>query len=80
MRATAGNPGFFHQTQEIARNVEQAAAGTQEVTSNITGVQKAADETGQASGQVLEASSDLTAKSEELKGLVEKYLGEIKAT
>ena len=66
-------------TQEIARNVEQAAAGTQEVTSNISGVQQAAGETGQAAGQVLEASGDLTAKSEELKGLVEQYLGAIKA-
>ncbi len=66
-------------TQEIARNVDQAASGTQEVTSNIVGVQQAADETGQAAGQVLESSGDLTTKSEELKGLVEKYLTDIKA-
>ncbi|MBT7942640.1 MAG: chemotaxis protein, partial [Alphaproteobacteria bacterium] len=66
-------------TQEIARNVEQASAGTTEVTSNITGVQTAAGETGQAATEVMEASTDLTSKSEELKGLVESYLNEIKA-
>ena len=36
-------------------------------------------EIGEAMNQVLVASDDLTVKSEELKGLVEKYLGDIKA-
>ena len=44
-----------------------------------TGVTKAAGETGVAAGEVLEASGDLTMKSEELKGLAEQYLDEIKA-
>jgi len=66
-------------TQEIARNVEQAAAGTSEVNTNISGVNQAAGETGMAANNVLHASGELTDKSEELRGLVETYLGEIKA-
>jgi len=35
-------------TKEIARNVQQAARGTQEVTTNIGGMTRAASETGMA--------------------------------
>jgi len=66
-------------TREIARNVEEAAAGTQEVTSNIADVSVAAGETGTAAGHVLEASGDLTGRSEELRLAVEDYLKDIKA-
>ena len=66
-------------TQEIARNVEQAAAGTQEVNVNISGINQAATDTGSAASDVLQASEDLTAKSGELRELVESYLQEIKA-
>ena len=47
-------------TQEIARNVQQAALGTNEITSNVSGVQQAAGDTGAAAHQVLEASSELS--------------------
>jgi methyl-accepting chemotaxis protein len=40
-------------TKEISRSVQEAARGTQEVSSNISGVQKAADDTGSAANQVL---------------------------
>ena len=66
-------------TQEIARNVEQAAAGTTEVTSNITGVNTAADETGQAANQVLEAVGVLSMQSGNLTDQVEGFLKDIKA-
>ena len=66
-------------TQEIARNVEQAAAGTNEVTSNITGVNQAADETGQASSSVIEAVGVLSTQSGALSGQVDDFLNRIKA-
>ena len=47
-------------TQEIARNVQQAALGTGEISSNVAGVQQAAGDTGAAAHQVLEASSELS--------------------
>ncbi len=66
-------------TQEIARNVQQAAAGTSEVSSNITGVTQAASQTGAASAQVLSTSGDLAKQSEVLRGEVDKFLGNIRA-
>ena len=42
-------------TQEISRNVHEAARGPQEVSSNIAGVKQAATDTGAAAGQVLGA-------------------------
>ena len=66
-------------TQEIARNVEQAATGTQEVSSTIVGVNQAAGETGAASGQVLEASRELARQAEGLKGIVQKFLHDVRS-
>ena len=43
-------------TQEISRNVQQAARGTQQVSNNIADVQRVAGETGAASSQVLSAA------------------------
>ncbi|MBH9751077.1 methyl-accepting chemotaxis protein, partial [Clostridioides difficile] len=40
-------------TQEIVRNVAQAATGTDQVTSNIVGVAQASEATGAAATQVL---------------------------
>ncbi len=66
-------------TQEIARNVQQAAAGTQEVTSNITGVNKAASETGEAASEVLSLSGDLSTQSGSLSTAVDKFLATIRS-
>jgi methyl-accepting chemotaxis protein len=65
-------------TQEIARNVEQAARGTRAVTANITGVTVAADETGLAAGQVLSAASELSEQSETLRAEVDKFLATVR--
>ncbi len=46
-------------TKEISRSVQEAARGTQEVNTNITGVQRAADDTGAAASQVLGAAGQL---------------------
>ncbi len=66
-------------TQEIARNVEQAAMGTREMTSTIVAVNQAANDTGNASEQVLGVSRELTAKAQNLKSVVEKFLNEVRA-
>jgi len=65
-------------TSEIARNVEQAAAGTGEVTANISGVNQAANETGQAAEMVLSAVNTLTAESDKLSHQVEDFLKGLK--
>jgi len=67
-------------TQEIARNVQQAAAGTNEVSSNITGVTKAATDTGAAAGQVLGASGELSTQSEALGAKVDAFIARIRAS
>lgn len=66
-------------TQEIGRNAEQAAQGAQDVTMNITGVSEAAGTVGDAATQVLEASTDLSTQSEDLDGVVKRFLADVKA-
>ena len=65
-------------TREIARNVQQAAIGTSEVSSNITGVSQAASGTGAAAGLVLGAAEELSKQSEALSGQVDKFLATIR--
>ncbi|SDA15065.1 Methyl-accepting chemotaxis protein [Methylobacterium sp. UNC378MF] len=67
-------------TQEIVRNVGQAAIGTGEVTSNITGVAQAAESTGLAASQVLDAASALSHQSEHLSAEVGRFLGSIRVS
>ena len=55
------------------------AKGSQEVTSNIAGVTEGAGETGKAAAQVFEAAGQLSHQSEDLRGAVDKFLGDIKA-
>ncbi len=66
-------------TQEIARNVEQASTGNKDITTNIVGVNQAADETGQAANQVLEAAGVLADQSNSLKKDVETFLKNVNA-
>jgi methyl-accepting chemotaxis protein len=66
-------------TQEISRNVQQAARGTQRVSSHITDVQRGAGETGSASSQVLSAAQSLSGNSNRLKLEVRKLLDSIRA-
>ncbi|MEH2481934.1 methyl-accepting chemotaxis protein [Nitrobacteraceae bacterium AZCC 2146] len=66
-------------TQEISRNVQQAAQGTMQVTSNITDVQRGAGETGSASSQVLSAAQSLSGESSRLKLEVGKFLDSVRA-
>ncbi|SBV97452.1 Methyl-accepting chemotaxis sensory transducer [uncultured Alphaproteobacteria bacterium] len=64
---------------EIARNVQQVAAGTGEISSTTVGVSEAAAETGAASRQVLSASQSLSREAEQLRTVVEGFLGGVRA-
>ncbi|HEY4344071.1 MAG TPA: HAMP domain-containing methyl-accepting chemotaxis protein [Parvibaculum sp.] len=66
-------------TQEIARNIEQAARGTTEVSDNVGGVNTAANETGQAAHQVLEASGKLSSQADALGRNITAFLSDIRA-
>jgi methyl-accepting chemotaxis protein len=66
-------------TSEIAQNVQEAANGTQQVTSNIVVVQQAANDTGAASGQVLSAAEQLSQQSKDLANEVNRFLSEVRA-
>jgi methyl-accepting chemotaxis protein len=66
-------------TQEIARNVEQAAQGTSEVATNIVDVNKGARETGSASAKVLSSAQSLSGESNRLKLEVAKFLNTVRA-
>ena len=66
-------------TQEISRNVQQAAQGTEQVASNISNVQRGASETGSASSQVLSSAQSLSIESNRLKLEVGKFLDTVRA-
>jgi methyl-accepting chemotaxis protein len=60
-------------------NVQQAAIGTREVTTNIVGVSQAATETGSAASEVLGASEALSKQAEELSGEMHRFAAEMRA-
>jgi methyl-accepting chemotaxis protein len=66
-------------TQEISRNVHQAAQGTTQVADNITDVSRGASETGTASAQVLGSAQSLARESGRLKSEVERFLHTVRA-
>ncbi|EKV29832.1 Methyl-accepting chemotaxis protein [Caenispirillum salinarum AK4] len=66
-------------TSEIARNTNEASAGTHDVSSNIAGVTSAADEAGHAATQVMEATGQLSQQSEQLRGVVQEFLTNVRA-
>ena len=66
-------------TQEISRNVQQAAHGTAQVAANITDVNRGASETGSASAQVLGSAQSLARDSGSLKTEVERFVNMVRA-
>lgn len=66
-------------TGEIARNVAQASTGTQEVSSSIVGVSRVAQETGKASGEILQASQALTEQAAMLRGRIGTFIETVRA-
>jgi methyl-accepting chemotaxis protein len=65
-------------TQEISRNVHQAAQGAIQVASSISDVNRGATDTGAASTHVHGLSQSLLGQSNHLKGEVEKFLANVR--
>jgi methyl-accepting chemotaxis protein len=66
-------------TQEISRNVHQAATGTTRVAANIADVNRGAVRTGSASTEMLSAVRSLSSDSGHLRLEVDKFVASIKA-
>jgi methyl-accepting chemotaxis protein len=66
-------------TREIARNIQHAAGGTSEVSSNIVGVSTASAEAGTAANEVLNASSALRREADVLRSEIDVFLSNIRA-
>jgi methyl-accepting chemotaxis protein len=66
-------------TQEIVRNVGQAALGTGEVTSSIAGVARAAEGAGAAAAQVLDSASGLSTQARTLDAEMRRFIDSIRA-
>ena len=65
--------------REISQNVRRATHGTEQVSTNISDVQRGAVETGAASAQVLSSARSLAAESSRLKDEVRRFLGTVRA-
>jgi methyl-accepting chemotaxis protein len=65
-------------TQEIARNVQEAARGTAEVTSNIVGLNQVVEDTGAAAVDVLTSADSLGEQAATLRARVDRFLMEIR--
>ena len=65
-------------TQDIARNVQQAAAGATEVTGSISAVSQATADTGSAATQVHASARALSSESSHLQSEVEKFLASVR--
>jgi methyl-accepting chemotaxis protein len=66
-------------TQEIARNVQQAALGSTQVATSIADVDRGAGDTGSASSQVLSSAQLLSNENKRLKAEVVKFLATVRA-
>lgn len=66
-------------TTEIARNVQQTAAGCQLAANSIVQVTQAASQAGAAANQVLSAATELSRQAEALQADVERFLADIRA-
>jgi len=66
-------------TREIARNVQLAAHGTGEVSSNIADVSNTVSATGAAANQVLVSSSRLAHEAENLQSEVDRFIASLRA-
>ena len=63
--------------REIAENIEQASAGTRDVSENIALVNQGAAETGQSANEVLGAAVELSKQSESLGNEMAGFLTEL---
>lgn len=63
---------------EIVRSVAEASQGVSQVSQIIVEVQKSAERTGGAAGDMLGAATEVSKLSETLKSSVDKFLGDIR--
>jgi len=66
-------------TQEIARNIQEASVGTSQVSVNIEDVNRAANDTGAVSTQVLASAQELSKHSETLLGAIDNFVVKMRA-
>jgi methyl-accepting chemotaxis protein len=66
-------------TKDIARNVQVAAEGTQRVSADMSGVNQAANDTGAAAGEVLDAAGHVSRRAAELSGEVAAFVAGVQA-
>jgi methyl-accepting chemotaxis protein len=66
-------------THEISRNVQHAAAGSEDLHRNVSGVTRAIGETTQSANLVFEASQNLGRQAHLLRQSVERFLAEVAA-
>lgn len=66
-------------TKEIARNVQEAAQGTDRVSHSIEGVTSAAGKTGAAAGRVLVSAEQLSEQAAGLRARVDSFVESIRA-
>jgi len=66
-------------TREIARNIQHAAVGTSDVSSNIVGVSEASSEAGAAATQVLASAGELRREADTLRSEIDAFLHDIRA-
>ncbi|MBC7906535.1 MAG: HAMP domain-containing protein [Rhodospirillaceae bacterium] len=65
-------------TMDIARNVEQAAVGTEQASSNIIVVEQAARETGAAAEQIKDAATALSKQAAVLRHEVGQFMTQVR--
>ena len=66
-------------TQEIGRNVQQAASGANELAGSMTNVTEAIQETNKSASQVLDASGALASQAGMLQEAVDQFLERVAA-
>ena len=66
-------------TDEIARNVQEASQGTTLVANNIVQVSSAANQTGEAAGEVLQIAEGMSGRSETLTSRVKEFVDRLRA-
>lgn len=65
--------------QEIACGVQEAAAGTQEISRNIAGVSEAAQASGKAANDVLGVARELSTQATTLHAAMDGFLEKVRA-
>ena len=66
-------------TREIARNAQAAAVGTESLSGTVATVQKAADDTGQATTEVLAVADALAGQADTLGRQMNSFMGSVRA-